>query len=123
MADKILKPLRYQIVSVTDVLGDKFTINPFDANGNLLPEMTILVDTSIAIGLVELPSIISLNYNWDIKINVVSLTGATNDCQVSVDLLSVDLIGSVPKIPIITNGGNLECSIISDNTWSALLTS
>jgi hypothetical protein len=122
MANKTLKPLRYQIVAVTDALGDNFYVDPFDANGNLLPEMTILVDTSLAIGSVYLPSIIGLNYDWNIKVNVVALSGSAFDCQVYGDTTNFDTIGSQPRIAITTDGGNAECTIVSDTIWSALIT-
>lgn len=122
MADKTLKPLRYQIVAVTDPLGDNFFVNPFDANGNLLPEMTILVDTSLAVGSVVLPSIISLNYNWNIKINVLALTGSANQVDVKGDTTNFDTIGSLPKLTLTSSGGNMECTIISDTIWSATFT-
>ena len=122
MANIDLKPLRYIEVVVTDVLGDNFIINPFDSNGNVLSEITIVVDSTLATAIVTLPSISTLNYNWGIKINVVATKGATNDVQVYSDSTTPDTIGSMPKVQLNTDGANAECTIVSETIWSAVVT-
>jgi hypothetical protein len=61
MAIKTLNALTYQTAIVTDALGDTFYINPFDSNGNLVQEMIIEVESSLAFAVVYLPPIYSLN--------------------------------------------------------------
>ena len=123
MATKTLNALTYQIAIVTDPLGDTFIINPFDSNGNLVEEMYIEVESSLAVAKVYLPPIYSLNRLWNIKITIVAQTGGTNQVQVfgSTDL-TFDTIGSQPKIALVSSGGNAEFNIVSDTIWSATST-
>ena len=123
MAIKTLNALTYQTAIVTDALGDTFYINPFDSNGNLVQEMIIEVESSLAFAVVYLPPIYSLNRLWNIKITIVAQTGSTNNVVIygSTDL-TFDTIGSQPLTKLISNGGNAEFNIVSDTIWSATLT-
>ena len=123
MAIKTLNALTYQTAIVTDALGDTFYINPFDSNGNLVQEMIIEVESSLAFAVVYLPPIYSLNRLWNIKITIVAQTGSTNNVVIygSTDL-TFDTIGSQPLTKLISNGGNAEFNIVSDTIWSAKLT-
>jgi hypothetical protein len=123
MATKTLNALTYQKAIVTDALGDTFIINPFDANGNLVEEMYIEVETSLAIAQVYLPPINSLNRLWNLKITIVAQTGSANNVQVfgSTDN-TFDYIGSQPKITLLSDGGNALFNIVSDTIWSATST-
>ena len=123
MAIKTLNALTYQTAIVTDALGDTFYINPFDSNGNLVQEMIIEVESSLAVAVVYLPPIYSLNRLWNIKITIVAQTGGTNDVGVfgSTDL-TFDTIGSLSKLALSSNGGNAEFNIVSDTIWSATST-
>ena len=85
--------------------------------------MIIEVESSLAIAVVYLPPIYSLNRLWNIKITIVAQTGGTNGVAVygSTDL-TFDTIGSQPRITLISNGGNAEFNIVSDTIWSATST-
>jgi hypothetical protein len=123
MATKTLNALTYQKAIVTDALGDTFIINPFDSNGNLVEEMYIEVETSLAVASVYLPPIYSLNRLWNLKITIVAQTGSANGVDVfgSIDM-TFDTIGSQPKIALISDGGNALFNIVSDTIWSATST-
>ena len=55
----------------TTIAVYQFYVNPFDLYGNLLNEMTIEVDSTLASPTIFLPLISDLNNNWNIKINII----------------------------------------------------
>jgi hypothetical protein len=123
MATKTLNALTYQKAIVTDALGDTFIINPFDSNGNLVEEMYIEVESSLAVASVYLPPINSLNRLWNLKITIVAQTGSTNNVDVYGSInMTFDTIGSQPKIALVSDGGNALLNIVSDTIWSATST-
>lgn len=106
---------------VTTAIVTPYTINPFDLYGNLLPEMTIEVDSTLSQSIIILPEIATLNNNWNIKINVIALTGLINPVNVN-SILGTDTIGSGYIVALNANGENVEVSPISFNNYSANIT-
>lgn len=105
-------------VSIPDV----YIINPFDLYGNLLSEMTIEVDSTLSQPFIILPLISDLNNNWNIKINVIALTGLLNPVGIAVPLPNINKIGSENVVNLITNGANIEISPVGNSSWAANLT-
>ena len=105
----------------TTIAVYQFYVNPFDLYGNLLNEMTIEVDSTLAACEIYLPELATLNNSWNIKINVISLTGATFPVSIGVQVIS-DTIGSASAISLAANGRNAELSPISEINWAANVT-
>jgi hypothetical protein len=111
----------YTKITTVLAIPNEYNINPFDLYGNLLTEMTIEVDSTLAPAFIQLPELATLNNNWNIKINVISLTGATFPVSISVQVIN-DTIGSVQEIILAANGRNAELSPISKINWAANIT-
>ena len=110
----------YSKITTALLVSNQYLINPFDLYGNLLNEMTIEVDSTLASPTIFLPLISDLNNNWNIKINIIALTG--NVLPVTLAPLSPDKIGSAPVLFISANGSSIETNPVSKNNWAANIT-
>lgn len=127
MAAITIQGVNYKAVSTT-VLGPDFNIVPFDFGGKALTEMTIVVDTTLAAAVVNLPEIISsaippaysFGGVYGTTIKVIATTGATNDVQIFAG--GADTIGSVALKTLSTDGASAIFTIVNDTTWSVLVT-
>lgn len=98
-----------------------YVLEPTDANGNLLPMVTLNVDTTISATTIFLPEISTLNNQWDLTIDVVlTAGGGGNNCIVSVS--GTDTIGSGTDATISLVGGNVVLRPIENGIWSVLAT-
>jgi hypothetical protein len=104
-----------------------YDVIPFDFGGKALPEMTIVVDSTLAAAVVNLPEIISTAvppaYSfggvYGTTIKVIATTGATND--VVIQVTGSDTIGSATSVTLSTDGANAVFTILSDNDWSVIV--
>jgi hypothetical protein len=120
MALYTTQAVNYQEISVTDVTGDVFVVNPFDLNGNLLSEMTLVVTTTLGDANITLPQIIALNNNWFFKLSIIGLTANTNNVNIYAD--GGNEIGSVSFIQLSLNNSSAILSPINETNWTGLVT-
>jgi hypothetical protein len=117
----------YKAVAAT-VLNPAFDIVPFDFGGKALNEMTIVVDSTLALSTVALPEIISsaippaysFGGVYNTTITIIAPNGATND--VVINATNSDTIGSAPSVTLSTDGASAIFTIVSDTDWSVLVT-
>lgn len=127
MAAITIQGVNYKEVSTT-VGGPDFNIVPFDFGGKALTEMTIVVDSTLAAAVVNLPEIISsaippaysFGGVYGTTIKVIATTGATNDVNIFVD--GSDTIGSAHSVTLSSDGASAIFTIVSDTDWSVLVT-
>jgi hypothetical protein len=123
-----IQGVNYKAVATT-VSAFKFEIIPFDFGGKALTEMTIVVDSTLAVASVRLPEIISpttppaytFGGVYGTTIKIIAPTGATND--VNINISGSDTIGSASTITLDTDGASAIFTIVNDTTWSVLKTS
>jgi hypothetical protein len=122
MALYTLEAVVYQEISVTDVTGDLFVVNPFDLNGNLLPEMTLEVTTTLGVANIALPSINLLNNNWFFKLSIIGRTALTNNVNIIADAGTFNQIGSLSFLQLSNNNTSAILSPINETNWTTLYT-
>ena len=113
----------------TTVPAFTFDIIPFDFGGKALIEMTIIVDSTLAVAQVNLPEIISTTvppaYSfggvYGTTIKIIGTTAGTND--VVINTSGSDTIGSATDVTLVTDGASAVFTILSDNNWSVIYTS
>jgi hypothetical protein len=113
----------------TTVPAFTFDIIPFDFGGKALIEMTIIVDSTLAVAQVNLPEIISTTvppaYSfggvYGTTIKIIGTTAGTND--VVINTSGSDTIGSATDVTLVTDGASAVFTILSDNNWSVVYTS
>jgi hypothetical protein len=111
----------------TTVPAFTYDIIPFDFGGKALDEMTIVVDSTLAAAVVNLPEIISSTvppaYSfggvYGTTIKIIAPTGATND--VVINASGSDTIGSLTNIKLTTDGANAVFTIVTGNDWSVIV--
>ena len=111
----------------TTVPAFTFDIIPFDFGGKALIEMTIIVDSTLAVAQVNLPEIISTTvppaYSfggvYGTTIKIIATTGATNDVVINTG--GSDTIGSATSVTLSTDGANAVFTIVTDNDWSVIV--
>jgi hypothetical protein len=111
----------------TTVPAFTFDIIPFDFGGKALIEMTIVVDSTLAVAQVNLPEIISSAtppaYSFDgvygTTIKIIATTGATNDVVINAG--GSDTIGSLTSVTLSTDGANAVFTIVTSNDWSVIV--
>jgi hypothetical protein len=112
-----LPALTYQQVIIPDEYGVVYVINPFDANGNLLSEMTFEVFNDFErVGTFLLPTISDLNNNFNIQIKFIA--NVNNGGTFNVFPQSGNTLGARNAIGYDVTGGNNVFTPISDNIWS-----
>ncbi len=111
----------YTKVTTALAVPNEYSVNPFDLYGNLLTEMTIEVNSTLAACTIFLPKISTLSNNWNTKINVISLTGATFSVVVKPFDVS-NIIGSNNLVTLSQNGASIELSPITLINWAANIT-
>jgi hypothetical protein len=122
-----IQGVNFNAVSTT-VGGPDFNIVPFDFGGKALQEMTIVVDSTLAVAQVILPEIISsavppaysFGGVYGTTIKIIAPTGATND--VIIDTGASDTVGSASSVVLSTDGASAIFTIVSDTNWSVLVT-
>lgn len=122
-----IQGVNYKAVATT-VPAFKFEIIPFDFGGKALTEMTIVVDSTLAVAQVKLPEIISSTtppaYSfggvYGTTIKIIAPTGATNDVVILTS--GSDTIGSASSVTLSTDGASAIFTIVSDTDWSVLVT-
>jgi hypothetical protein len=117
----------YKKITVVAALGDTWTISPFDINGNVVSEMVIACDTTVGKLTLKLPNIATLNNQWNTKITVIALTGATNDVDISafvqvVPVIITNQIGSATTLTLSADGQTAELNVAEDLTWYGVAT-
>ena len=113
----------------TTVPAFTFDIIPFDFGGKALIEMTIIVNSTLAVAQVNLPEIISTTvppaYSfggvYGTTIKIIGTTAGTND--VVINTSGSDTIGSATDVTLVTDGASAVFTILSDNNWSVIYTS
>jgi cyanate permease len=111
----------------TTVPAFTYDLIPFDFGGKALAEMTIVVDSTLAVAQVNLPEIISsatppaysFGGVYGTTIKIIAATGATND--VVINASGSDTIGSLSTITLSTDGANAVFTIVTDNDWSVIV--
>ena len=126
-AIQTIQGVNYKAVASTALL---FTYNvvPFDFSGKALAEMTIVVNSTLAVAQVNLPEIISsivppaysFGGVYGTTIKVIAPTGATN--EVDIAAYGSDTIGSANGVTLSTDGASAIFTIVSDTNWSVLVT-
>ena len=127
MAAITIQGVNYKAVSAT-VLNPAFDIVPFDFGGKALTEMTIVVDSTLALSTIALPEIISsaippaysFGGVYGTTIKIIAPKGATND--VVINSTGSDTIGSATSVTLSTDGASAIFTIVSDTDWSVLVT-
>ena len=113
----------------TTVPAFTYDLIPFDFGGKALAEMTIVVDSTLAVAQVNLPEIISsavppaysFGGVYGTTIKIIAPTAATNN--VVINTSGSDTIGGASNIILSNNGANAVFTIVSDNDWSVVVTS
>jgi hypothetical protein len=121
-----IQGLNFKAVATT-ALVFTYDVIPFDFGGKALAEMTIVVDSTLAVAQVNLPEIISTAvppaYSfggvYGTTIKVIATTGATNDVVINAG--GSDTIGSATSVTLSTDGANAVFTILSDNDWSVIV--
>jgi hypothetical protein len=111
----------------TTVPAFTYDLIPFDFGGKALAEMTIVVNSTLAVAQVNLPEIISsatppaysFGGVYGTTIKIIAATGATND--VVINASGSDTIGSLSTITLSTDGANAVFTIVTDNDWSVIV--
>lgn len=111
----------------TTVPAFTYDLIPFDFGGKALAEMTIVVDSTLAVAQVNLPEIISsatppaysFGGVYGTTIKIIAATGATNDVDINTG--GSDTIGSLSTITLSTDGANAVFTIVTDNDWSVIV--
>jgi hypothetical protein len=118
---EIIQGVSYKsVASNPDLSIDTFELIPKDSNGNLFSEVTIDCDTSLGNIIVILPSIVSLNGNWNISINIIN--SVTTSYRINIITSESDLIGSTNSINLDNTNSNVILTPVSSTVWSAILT-
>ena len=128
MAAITIQGVNYKAVSTT-VLAPAFDIIPFDFGGKALTEMTIVVDSTLAVAQVNLPEIISsaippaytFGGVYGLTLTIIGLTAGTNDVVINAG--GSDTIGSATDVTLVTDGASAVFTIVSDTNWSVVYTS
>jgi hypothetical protein len=113
----------------TTVPAFTFDIIPFDFGGKALTEMTIVVDSTLAVAQVNLPEIISSTIPpeytfggvYGLTLTIIGLTAGTND--VVINRSGSDTIGSALDVTLVTDGASAVFTIVDDTNWSVIYTS
>jgi hypothetical protein len=113
----------------TTVPAFTYDLIPFDFGGKALAEMTIVVDSTLAVAQVNLPEIISsavppaysFGGVYGTTIKIIAPTAATNN--VVINTSGSDTIGSATDVTLVTDGASAVFTILSDNNWSVIYTS
>lgn len=121
-----IQGVNFQAVATT-VPAFTYDLIPFDFGGKALAEMTIVVDSTLAVAQVNLPEIISsatppaysFGGVYGTTIKIIAATGATNDVVINAG--GSDTIGSLSNITLTTDGANAVFTIVSDNDWSVIV--
>jgi len=127
MAAITIQGVNYKKVATT-VLNPAFDIIPFDFGGKALTEMTIVVDSTLAIATVALPEIISsaippaytFGGVYGLTLTIIGTKAGTND--VVINATGSDTIGSASSVTLSTDGASAIFTIVSDTDWSVLVT-
>ena len=106
----------YTKITTALAVPNLYNIDPFDLYGNLLSEMTIEVDSTLAQPAIFLPAIADLNNNWQIKINIIAKTGSVFPVFIGV-ANPPDKIGAAYDVSLVSDGANIEINPIGDNNW------
>ena len=126
MATPILSGNSYYEIVATPT-SNLFTLNPIDNNGNLFPNVTIVVDTTLVRFTLNLPSIsIAVDpneptVNNSLGFNLTIVKSTTDINAVNVFAYGDDTIGGGTNIQLTKN----SCAILSPAStkmWSALIT-
>jgi hypothetical protein len=128
MAAITIQGVNFKAVAST-VLAPTFDIIPFDFGGKALSEMTIVVDSTLAIAQVNLPEIISsaippaytFGGVYGLTLTIIGLTAGTND--VVINRSGSDTIGSALDVTLVTDGASAVFTIVDDTNWSVIYTS
>ena len=113
----------------TTVPAFTYDLIPFDFGGKALAEMTIVVNSTLAVAQVNLPEIISsatppaysFGGVYGTTIKIIGTTAGTND--VVINTSGSDTIGSATDVTLVTDGASAVFTILSDNNWSVVYTS
>jgi hypothetical protein len=127
MAAITIQGVNYKAVAAT-VLNPAFDIIPFDFGGKALIEMTIVVDSTLALSTVALPEIISsaippaytFGGVYGLTLTIIGTKAGTND--VVINATGSDTIGSASSVTLTTDGASAVFTIVSDTNWSVLVT-
>ena len=110
----------YTKITTALAVPNLYNIDPFDLYGNLLSEMTIEVDSTLAQPAIFLPAIADLNNNWQIKINIIATTGSVFPVFIGV-ANPPDKIGAAYDVSLISDGSSIEINPIGDNNWYGVI--
>jgi len=121
-----IQGVNFQAVATT-VPAFTYDIIPFDFGGKALAEMTIVVDSTLAAAVVNLPEIISsavppaysFGGVYGTTIKIIATTGATN--SVVINAGGSDTIGSLTNVGLNDDGANAVFTIVTDNDWSVIV--
>jgi hypothetical protein len=109
----IIKGTIYKLLTPNN---QNFIIDPTDLNGNLFPEVTLAVDSTISATTIYLPEISTLNGNWAIAINAIKSAGGNN--SISIVSSGTDKIGSGTSINLGGIGSNAILTPVENGVWS-----
>ena len=112
----IIQGVNYKSLTPNNV---NYVLSPFDGNGNLIPSVTLSVDTTTTATTVYLPEIATLSNNWSLQVDVVlNGGGGGNNCIVSVS--GTDTIGSASDVTLSTVGANVVLRPVENGVWSVV---
>lgn len=98
---------------------ETYDLVPFDGAGKPLEFMTIEVDSTLGKVTLNLPEIVNFAGIYGTKINIVALTGSTND--VDIVCSGSDLFGSSSSTTLSSDGSNIVLTPITTTEWSATI--
>lgn len=129
---KTIQGVSYFKIVSSDVLSNKYTLNPYDLNGNLFSNVTIECDLSLGQVYIHLPSINdgkiqvedptypSLKGNFNIAINI-SISNQ-NDAYSLAIYAADDFISGKGSIQLNEAGSSVILKPITSNAYSVLIT-
>lgn len=109
----------FQVIQPNENIA--YELIPFDLNGNVFKQVTIEVDNTDANCFILLPNIKTLNANYDISINIISLNSTTTGNFVYISPQNDDLIGNQPQIQLTQTGSNVILTPIGATNWNGIV--
>jgi hypothetical protein len=126
-----IKALNYAKIVNEGASAEAWIIDPFDLNGNLIPEMTVVTDTTLGEIEINLPSInilpnnvnfpITLSGNLNFKLTVQNNCDNSITYKTRVAVPTGVTIGGDSNLTIYGKG-NIICTPLLEENWSAILT-